>query len=346
MNKRTSGPRRRDAAPRDKRASEKSAPQAPPTKVSIQEVSPDRTGQRLDNFLMLHLKGLPRSLVYRLVRTGQVRINGGRAKPDTRLKGGDQVRIPPVHLTPRDEVGTPSAAQLEAINAAIIHESREFLVLDKPAGMASHGGSGISFGAIELLRAARPQETLELAHRLDRDTSGVLIVARRRSALTGLQQQIREGRVKRRYLALLAGTLPQAHVVVDEPLLRSVLKGGERMVVVSEQGKPARSHIRTIDALRGATYADVRLESGRTHQIRVHCAHIGHAVGGDERYGDAEFNRRLRDAGVTRMCLHAAGFEFSLGENAHAFSAPLPEPLMAAIDACAAPPRSKGKSGR
>lgn len=346
MNKRTSGRPRRGTAPRDTRAGDRPAPQKLSTKVAIVTVSPDRTGQRLDNFLMLQLKGLPRSLVYRLVRTGQVRINGGRAKPDSRLQGGDEVRIPPVQLTPRDEVGTPAQAQLDDINAAIIHESREFLVLDKPAGLASHGGSGISFGVIELLRAARPRETLELAHRLDRDTSGVLIVARRRSALTGLQQEIREGRVKRRYLALLAGTLPQAHVVVDEPLLRSVLKGGERMVVVSAQGKPALSHIRSIDVLRGATYADIQLESGRTHQIRVHSAHIGHAVGGDERYGDAAFNRRLRDAGIKRMCLHAAGFEFSLGENAYAFSAPLPAQMMAAIDACAAPARTTGKSAR
>lgn len=345
MKMRTSGRSRPRAAPRTPRPAH-AEPQPAPTAVSIQVVSADRTGQRLDNFLMLYLKGLPRSLIYRLVRTGQVRVNGGRAKPDTRLQGGDKVRIPPVTLADRDSVATPSQAQLDQINAAIIHETREFLVLDKPAGIASHGGSGISFGAIELLRAARPRETLELAHRLDRDTSGVLIVARRRSALTGLQEQIRDGRVKRRYLALLAGTLPQAYIVVEEPLLRSVLKGGERMVVVSPEGKPARSHVRSVDALRGASYADVQLDTGRTHQIRVHCAHIGHPVGGDERYGDATFNRRLRELGVKRMCLHAAGFEFSLGENAYAFSAPLPADMAAAIDACSAAGTSRGRTAR
>ncbi len=264
-------------------------------RVETVEVPEDRDGQRIDNFLTARLKGVPKSLVYRLLRTGQVRVNGKRAKPDHRLAAGDAVRIPPVRTAERPDPGTPPAGQTARVEAAILSEDREFLVIDKPAGVASHGGSGISFGAIELLRAARPRDSLELAHRLDRDTSGVLVLAKKRSALTALQAEIREGRVEKRYLALLEGKLPQQRMNVDAPLRKFVLQGGERMVRVDEEGKASRSRFAEVERFSNATLAEIAIETGRTHQIRVHAAHIGHPVAGDEKYGDREFNLAMRE---------------------------------------------------
>lgn len=301
--------------------------------VQHAEVPADRAGQRIDNFLATRLKGVPKSMVYRLLRTGQVRVNGRRAKPDQRLCEGDDVRIPPVRVAERDAPEPPAPGRMADIEAAIIHEDREFLVIDKPSGVASHGGSGINFGVIELLRAARPRETLELVHRLDRDTSGVLVLSRKRSALTALQAAIREGRVEKRYLALIQGAPAQAKMPVDLPLRKSVLQGGERMVRVDPDGKPSRSTLRTVSRHGAATLIEVALETGRTHQIRVHCAHIGHPVAGDEKYGDADFNRALRAKGLKRLFLHAARFEFALGERAYGFSAPLPQELSKVLDA-------------
>jgi len=302
-------------------------------RVRTATVPDDRTGQRLDNFLSGQLKGVPRSLIYRICRTGEVRVNGGRAKPDLRLAAGDEVRIPPVRVAERGEAAPPPGAQMARVEAAIVYEDRDFLAIDKPAGVASHGGSGVSFGAIELLRAARPRDTLELAHRLDRDTSGVLVLTRRRSALTALQAAIREGRVQKRYLALIEGALPQARVAVDAPLRKSVLQGGERMVRVDADGKPSRSRFIERERYDGASLVEVALDTGRTHQIRVHAQHIGHPLAGDEKYGDREFNRRMRDKGLKRLFLHAARFEFNLGERAYSFSAPLAPELAAVVDA-------------
>lgn len=306
---------------------------APAVAAHKVRVDPDRDGQRIDNFLIGQLKGAPRSLVYRLLRTGQVRVNGGRAKPDRRLAAGDEVRIPPMRDTAeRDKPAAPVDAQMTRITDAIIHEDRDFLVIDKPSGIASHGGSGISFGAIELLRAARPRDTLELAHRLDRDTSGILVFSRKRSALLALQTEIREGRVIKRYLGLLEGALPQPRLTIDAPLRKSVLQGGERMVRVDRNGKASRSLVVEVDRFRGATMAEITLETGRTHQIRVHCAHIDHPLAGDEKYGDEDFNRKLRKRGLTRLFLHAAHFQFAIGENSFSFSAPLPRELAKVID--------------
>ena len=300
--------------------------------VQLVTVDPERDGQRIDNFLATRLKGVPRSLIYRILRTGQVRVNGRRAKPDTRLAGGDEVRIPPVRVAEREPSAAPAGDRLERIEAAIVHEDRDFLVLDKPSGVASHGGSGISHGAIELLRAARPHDSLELVHRLDRDTSGVLVLARRRAALTGLQAAIREGRATKRYLTLVRGHLPQARLTVDAPLRKSILQGGERMVRVDPEGKASVSHFIGIERYADASFVEVAIETGRTHQIRVHGAHIGHPLAGDDKYGDKVFNRRMRDAGLKRLFLHAARFEFSLGERSYSFSAPLPADLRAVVD--------------
>lgn len=313
------------------RTSADSPEEIPVPGVQKVAVPADREGQRLDNFLATRLKGVPKSLIYRLLRTGQVRVNGKRAKPDRRLAAGDEVRLPPVRTAER-ETAAPPPEQAERVQATIIHEDRDFLVIDKPSGVASHGGSGVSFGAIELLRAARPRDTLELVHRLDRDTSGVLVLARRRSALTALQTEIREGRVSKHYLALLEGRLPQARLTVDAPLRKSVLQGGERMVRVDPEGKPSRSHLRQVEQYADATFTQIALETGRTHQIRVHCAHIGHPLAGDEKYGSREFNRRMREAGLRRLFLHAARFEFSIGERSYGFSAPLPDALREVLD--------------
>ena len=303
------------------------------TEVQVVKIDEERDGQRIDNFLAGRLKGVPRSMIYRILRTGQVRVNGRRAKPDTRLAAGDDVRIPPLRMAERDEPAKPPSAQLDRIEDAIVHEDREFLVLDKPSGIASHGGSGISFGAIELLRAARPRDSLELVHRLDRDTSGILLFARKRSALTAVQAVIREGRATKHYLALLGGRLAQARLTVNEPLRKSVLQGGERMVRVDAEGKPSVSHLKHIESYADASLCEVAIETGRTHQIRVHCAHVGHPVAGDEKYGERAFNQAMRGRGLKRLFLHASRFEFEIGERRHAFSAPLPVELKAVLDA-------------
>lgn len=305
--------------------------------VQTLAVPADRGGQRLDNFLGGHLKGVPRSLIYRICRTGEVRVNGRRAKPDQRLEPGDAIRIPPVRIAQRGESAPPSAGQVRRVEAAIIHEDRDFLVVDKPSGVASHGGSGVSFGAIELLRAARPREALELAHRLDRDTSGILVLTRRRSALTALQAEIREGRVEKHYLALIEGVLPHGRLTVDAPLRKSVLHGGERMVRVEADGKPSRSRFSEVERYSGASLVDVALDTGRTHQIRVHAQHAGHPLAGDEKYGDREFNRRMRETGLKRLFLHAVRFEFSLGDRNYSFSAPLAPDLALTLDALQQP---------
>jgi 23S rRNA pseudouridine955/2504/2580 synthase len=305
-------------------------------------VPEDRAGQRLDNFLLGQLKGAPRSLVYKLVRSGQVRVNGGRAKADRRLDGGDEVRIPPVRLEAAAERGTPARGLLEAMEAAILFEDARLLVVDKPSGVASHGGSGISFGAIETLRALRPNQSLELVHRLDRDTSGVLVVAKKRSALSELQALMREdsgpgrgGGLRKRYLALLTGRMPDGVMSVDAPLHVGLRQGGERHVQVDAAGKPSLSHFRMLERRGGQSYCEVRIETGRTHQIRAHARHIGHPVAGDDKYGDPEVNKRLRDqAGLKRLFLHAASLEFALddGKTPYVLSAPLPPDLLAVLD--------------
>ena len=303
-------------------------------------VPEDRAGQRLDNFLLGQLKGAPRSLVYKLVRSGQVRVNGGRAKAERKLEGGDEIRIPPVRLAEAGEKGTPARGLLEAMEASIVFEDARLLVVNKPSGVASHGGSGISFGAIETLRALRPRESLELVHRLDRDTSGVLMVAKKRSALSELQALMREdhgraGGIRKRYLALLAGRMPDGTMSVDAPLHVGLRQGGERHVQVTNGGKPSLSHFKLLERRGGQSYCEVRIETGRTHQIRVHAQHIGHPVAGDDKYGNPEANLRLRDqAGLRRLFLHAASLEFALdaGKSPYLLTAPLPEDLTSVLD--------------
>lgn len=306
------------------------------------EIGPERDGQRIDNALVTLLKGVPKSMIYRLLRTGQVRVNGKRAKPDTRLAQGDTLRIPPVRVAERPaEQGAPQAA-LAAVSEAVIFEDKHFLVIDKPAGMASHGGSGVSFGAIELLRQARPKDHLELVHRLDRDTSGVLVFARTRAGLTGLQAAIRAGEVNKQYLCLMVGHPNKAKFDVNAPLKKSVLQGGERMVRVADDGKPSLTFFREMEQYPGARLMQATLGTGRTHQIRVHAAHIGHPLAGDPKYGDKEANKRFRDLGLHRLFLHASNLSFELDGRAYGFSAPLPDDLKDVLDAFA----TKGKRRR
>ncbi len=300
--------------------------------VRLVTVPDEREGQRIDNFLTGQLKGVPKSLIYRILRTGQVRINGKRAKPDARVAGGDEVRIPPVRVAEAGEEKVAPPALIKRVAQAVIFEDRDFLVIDKPAGIASHGGSGVAFGAIELLRAARPDESLELAHRLDRDTSGVLVLARRRAALTALQELIRDGYITKQYLALLHGRPKRSRFDVNVPLRKFDLQGGERMVRVSDDGKPALTAFKVIGNYADASLAEVTLYTGRTHQIRVHAQHAGHPLAGDEKYGLREFNKALRDFGLRRLFLHAARFEFDLNGKTHSFSAPLAADLAEVLD--------------
>ncbi|WP_081916469.1 RluA family pseudouridine synthase [Luteibacter sp. 9135] len=294
--------------------------------VRIVEIGPERDGQRVDNALLTLLKGVPRSLVYRILRTGQVRINGKRAKPETRLAAGDMLRIPPVRVAERDETVAPSG-MVRAVADSVIFEDKHFLVIDKPVGIAAHGGSGVSHGAIELLRAARPTEHLELVHRLDRDTSGVLVLARSRPGLTGLQALIRENEVTKQYLCLMTGTPRKAKFDVNAPLLKSVMHGGERLVRVDDGGKPSLTFFQEMEQYPGSRLMQATLGTGRTHQIRVHAQYVGHPLAGDPKYGDEEANKRLRAKGLKRMFLHAARMSFDLGGKNYDFSSPLPDDL-------------------
>ena len=302
-------------------------------------VSEDRDGQRLDNFLLNYLKGAPRSLIYKLVRSGQVRINGGRVKADRRLEEGDQIRIPPVRIEiAEDSDRTPPQGLLDALTEAIVFEDARLLALNKPSGLASHGGSGISWGAIEALRALRPKDPLELVHRLDRDTSGLLIIAKKRSALIELQALLREDHgagIRKRYLTLLTGRMPDGTMSVDAALHVGLRQGGERHVQVNANGKPSTSHFRVLERRGGQSYCEVRIETGRTHQIRVHAQHIGHPVAGDDKYGDVAANKRLREQiGLRRLFLHASTLEFTLdaGKAPYLLTAPLADDLVEALD--------------
>ncbi|MCC5795575.1 MAG: RluA family pseudouridine synthase [Chromatiales bacterium] len=283
---------------------------------------------------MSRLKGLPRSRVYRLIRSGEVRVNGGRARPATRLVPGDEVRVPPVQLEAEAADLPARPGQLEWIRRLVCHEDEDLLVLDKPAGLAVHGGSGIRLGAIELLRKAIPHGgSLELVHRLDRETSGCLLVARRRSSLRRLHQQFRDGSIDKRYLALLTGgDFSSDSLVCAAPLRTSERRGGERHVQVDPEGKPARTEFQLLRRYPGAALADVRLLTGRTHQIRVHAAALGHPLAGDPRYGRAD-DPIVHHAGLSRLFLHAASLSFEHPRDGRLVTVrcPLPEELAAVL---------------
>jgi 23S rRNA pseudouridine955/2504/2580 synthase len=295
-------------------------------------VSAEEAGQRIDNFLARHLKGVPKSHIYRILRRGEVRVNSGRIRAQYKVCAGDTVRIPPVR------VATPAAGKVRSMRSLedrILFENSRCLVINKPSGIAVHGGSGLSYGVIEAFRAGRPQAPfLELAHRLDRETSGCLVLAKRRSFLRAFQEQLRQGEVVKHYLALVAGAWQGGRQTVKAPLRKNLLRGGERMVSVDESGKPAISVFKPLTCFNTATLVEVELKTGRTHQIRVHAAHIGHPLAGDEKYGDPEFNLSMKQLGLRRLLLHAHYLEFadtSEGEKI-TVSAPLDDELKAVID--------------
>jgi 23S rRNA pseudouridine955/2504/2580 synthase len=281
---------------------------------------------------------VPRSHIFRVIRKGEVRVNGKRARPETRLQASDTVRVPPVRTGESAPPRRASVALIESINAAIVHEDPRLLVIDKPAGIAVHGGSGVSFGVIEALRTARPEETLELVHRIDRETSGLLLVARKPAALRTLHALMREGRVEKKYLALVKGKWELGAKRIDVPLRTDIRVGGERTVKADASGKDAISRFRPVQFFgKQASLVEVALETGRTHQIRVHAAHAGYPLAGDEKYGEAQFNEKMKAAGLTRMFLHAHQLSFVWPDTGVEFSvsAPLPSDLAAVVDALA-----------
>lgn len=280
--------------------------------VKMLEISDDEAGQRIDNYLLAKLKGVPKSLIYRIVRKGEVRVNKGRIKPEYKLQTGDVVRVPPVRVSEKTQAPVSTklnkVAQLEN---QIIFEDDCLLVLNKPSGIAVHGGSGLTFGVIEGLRALRPEARfLELVHRLDRDTSGILLVAKKRSALRNLHEQLRIKTVQKDYLALVRGQW-QSHVkVIQAPLLKNELASGERIVKVSPEGKPSETRFSIEERYNNATLVKASPVTGRTHQIRVHTLHAGHPIAMDDKYGDKEFDQQMAALGLNRLFLHAASIRF------------------------------------
>lgn len=282
-------------------------------------VDEDNEGQRLDNFLMSRLRGVPKSVIYRIVRKGEVRVNKGRAKPDTRLHPGDQVRIPPITQKKREPAVVPGSRVQGVMENAVVYEDDQMLVVNKPSGIAVHGGSGLDFGLIEVLRAARPEARfLELVHRLDRDTSGLVMVAKKRSALRYLQDELRHKRIRKHYHALVAGAWPASIDRVDVPLQRFELKSGERRVKVDDEGKASLTTFRVLEVYEGYSLVMASPVTGRTHQIRVHSAWAGHPIAGDDKYMDDASLKAFRSAGGQRLMLHAQALEFTLPGNGEA----------------------------
>lgn len=287
------------------------------TAVQFFTISEDESGQRLDNFLLSKLKGVPKSLIYRIVRKGEVRVNKGRIKPEYKLQANDVVRVPPVRVAEKSEaVVSTKLNKVAELESQILFEDETLLIINKPSGIAVHGGSGLSFGVIEALRALRPQaKFLELVHRIDRDTSGILLVAKKRSALRSLHEQLREKVVQKEYLALVRGQW-QSHVkVIKAPLLKNELASGERIVRVSEEGKPSETRFSIEERYADATLIKASPITGRTHQIRVHTQYAGHPIACDDKYGDREFDQKIAQSGLNRLFLHAYAIRFRHPKN-------------------------------
>ncbi|WP_430462479.1 23S rRNA pseudouridine(955/2504/2580) synthase RluC [Thalassolituus sp. LLYu03] len=289
-----------------------SNPQIDPTKVSMVTVTADNDGQRIDNFLVSTLKGVPKSLIYRIIRKGEVRVNKKRIKADGRVTAGDEVRIPPLRLPEKNETPDVSPTLQLLLESAIVYEDDGLIAVNKPHGLAVHGGSGVSLGMIEALRKMRPDHSfMELVHRLDRDTSGIILVAKKRSVLTGLQRMlVNKSGISKRYLAMVHGRWPASIKEVQAPLRKFERQSGERMVMVDAEGKP--SHTRTQLLATGPHYSLIEAEpvTGRTHQIRVHCQFQGYSIAGDEKYCDKVQQDIDKSQGVRRLYLHAFQLQF------------------------------------
>jgi 23S rRNA pseudouridine955/2504/2580 synthase len=318
--------------------------------VILRTITEQEAGQRIDNFLMRHFKSVPRSRVYRLLRKGEVRVNKKRVDAEYRMAAGDEVRLPPVRIDDSAEPGRPSSSLQELIEKSVIFQDKHLLVINKPPGVAVHGGSGMSFGVIEALRASRPRETLELVHRLDRDTSGCLCVARDRATLVALHALIRDSGMHKTYLGLVSGSWQLGTKRIDAPLATDGRSHGERHVRVAAAGKSSVSVFKPVQFFASAaTLMEVDIPTGRTHQIRVHAAFAGHPLLGDDKYGDRDRNADFKRLGLKRIFLHAQSVAFDWpgsGVPFHA-SAPLPDDLAAVLDAIAVPKaKSPRRSGR
>jgi 23S rRNA pseudouridine955/2504/2580 synthase len=278
--------------------------------VNLVEISAAQLGQRLDNFLFKQLANVPRTRVYRIIRKGEVRVNKKRCKPEYKLKIGDQVRIPPLRmeLESREKL-RPSQQLLARLNRNILFENEHILIADKPPGLAVHAGSGLDYGIIDAMRLLRPGEDIELVHRLDRDTSGCLLLSKHRQALLEMQAALQDKSLTKNYCAVVKGRWPQGTIEIRLALKKIHLPNGERRVRVDINGKPAISRVRIVQAGKLYSIIQVELVTGRTHQIRVHCQAQGHEIAGDDKYGDAEFNRAMRKRGINRLMLHASSLE-------------------------------------
>lgn len=286
-------------------------------KVRLLPVTEERQGQRLDNFLLLHLKGVPKALLYRLMRKGQIRVNGKRCKPDLRVLAGDQVRVAPLVTRESAEVPPVASNLRQLLLQSVLFEDNHLRVLNKPAGLAVHGGSGVQLGLIEAARQVWPDDRfLELVHRIDRDTSGVIVLARKRSALRNLHEQLRLHQMRKHYWCFVRGEWSGKVKQIDVPLLRQQRASGERVVRVDEQGQSAKTMYKVLQQYRGLTWLQASPVTGRTHQIRVHCQHAGHAILGDEKYAQPVDLNWAAERGVNRLCLHAAKLQFSHPETA------------------------------
>ncbi|WP_198675662.1 MULTISPECIES: 23S rRNA pseudouridine(955/2504/2580) synthase RluC [Aliidiomarina] len=298
------------------------------------DIDADMAGQRIDNFLRTQLKGVPKSMIYRILRKGEVRVNKKRIKPDYKLQAGDQVRVPPVRVSAPTDLPNPNLAQVSQLTDRILYEDDYLLVVNKPAGMAVHGGSGISFGLIEALRSLRGSDTLELVHRLDRETSGCLLVAKKRSMLRLLNAQLREKQMKKIYLALVQGEWSKLDRAVTAPLRKQVLQSGERMVRVDGEGKPSETRFKIRQRFAEGTLVQASPVTGRTHQIRVHTQAAGHPIAMDDKYGDQEFSAAMRSLGLQRLFLHAETLSFyhPKSEDWTTVEAPLDAELVQVLD--------------
>lgn len=294
--------------------------------VSLVKVTQDRAGQRLDNFLSARLKGLPRSVIYRIIRTGQVRINGGRAKPSTRLETDDIVRIPPATVRDNNPGDIPPAV-LHLLDRSICYEAHGVMVIDKPAGMAVHGGSGLAWGVVDVVRKMRPGMSIDLVHRLDRETSGCLLLALDGNALRELNTQIKNNQLEKRYLCLMDGKLKQDLVEVDQPIGKFE-RAGQKFMRVDPEGKPARTTFRLMQKYMDYSFAEAQLHTGRTHQIRVHAAHLGLPLAADDRYSPAVRQKFWKTQCLRRMFLHAHQIQFFTSDGEQQLvSSPLPVEL-------------------
>jgi len=307
--------------------------------VRIVEITAAEGGQRVDNFLISRLDGVPRTRVYRIIRKGEVRINRKRCKPDYKLQPGDQVRIPPLLLVDSEKPARsrPPEQLLRRLEQAVLFENEHLLIIDKPAGLAVHAGSSVDYGVIDALRLLRPGDDVELVHRLDRDTSGCLMLAKSRPALLSLQQAIRDNRLGKNYFAVVQGRWPRELTEIREPLGKYHMPNGERRMRVDPGGKPALSRVELLQAATLYSVIRVKLVTGRTHQIRVHCQAAGHAIAGDDKYGDDDFNRALRRRKIRRLMLHAASLELPQSDYSpeQVINAPLPAEFEMLIDQAA-----------